>query len=105
MNLKMKKFIFLNFDASHRGPSYEDSSVINGHVAKQFPRQRRNRDRTLLTSSASFHMFQLPLTGSHIGGLRTDPFDQFPIENKGLVPDAFDYCKCYERSSISAAEN
>ena len=28
-----------------------------------------------------------------IGGLRGDPFRMFPIESKGYVAEAFDYCK------------
>jgi hypothetical protein len=27
-----------------------------------------------------------------LGGLRRDPFDTFPIPNRGHVPSAFDYC-------------
>lgn len=27
-----------------------------------------------------------------LGGLRGDPFDTFPIPNRGHVPSAFDYC-------------
>lgn len=32
---------------------------------------------------------------TNIGGTRCDPFQMFPVESKGHVPDAFDYCKLF----------
>lgn len=34
----------------------------------------------------------LSLDNTCLGGLRGDPFDTFPIPNRGHVPSAFDYC-------------
>jgi hypothetical protein len=35
---------------------------------------------------------------TNIGGLRCDPFQVFPVQSKGHVPGAFDYCRLFSRT-------
>jgi len=71
-------------------------------VALKRPDLRRAKDERpqvkeevdVITSQRA-RAFPLPLllTRKHIGGLRGDPFNMYPVESKGCVQSSLDYCE------------
>lgn len=89
----MPTFTFVNYDASHLSISDQDRSLINIHIARRVRMQRYETKRKTAPGFEHFDVFEMTPMGFQIGGLRSEPFGTFPIENKGYVLDAFDYCK------------
>jgi hypothetical protein len=54
----------------HKAPSSLKPQLVRGSTSRAYP----------------------PGLSSQIGGLRVDPFQTYPIESKGCVPGAIDYC-------------
>jgi hypothetical protein len=86
----MQTVTFINHDAKHLNITRRDIRSINTHVNSHIAtrtRARKDDEAASLVSSSSPLSYQ-------IGGLRTDPFRMLPIESRGAVPKAFDYCQC-----------
>lgn len=94
----MQRLTFINYDARHRTSTRRDVSIINTHVARRAHQRRADEqleddEHSTSLETKGFRTFLLPSIGYQIGGLRTEPFNMFPIESKGFVPEAFDYCE------------
>jgi hypothetical protein len=86
--------------------SYPERSLVRQNTlsARDFPVQLLPRKEQLVQrrKASSSLKRQLvagsmsrdcpPHLSSQIGGLRVDPFHTYPIESKGCVPGAIDYC-------------
>jgi hypothetical protein len=93
---RKKKLTFLNYDAGHRHTTLQDLKLINTHVNAHVSRQaivKRLQEKEISSAcSCGFGHLQPCALRSKFGGLRTEPFNALPIEYRGYVPEAFDYC-------------
>lgn len=75
-------------------PSYEVVQLSSGEAEDeelhQAPFPQVDNSNVLARTTSSWPSSILK---DHIGGLRNDPFNAFPISNRGHVASAFDYCK------------
>lgn len=73
------------------------SSFITEHAVifsnfEEAPPPYSNEDDEQDTILWNYNKKPQTLAKTCLGGLRGDPFDTFPIPNRGHVPSAFDYC-------------